>query len=170
MNIAEAMIKDLLGGNFRNVSNGMGLLGNMRNLHRQNGTRQIAGDMDLEVLWVQLHMVWNLSFCCSGAFPELLCKLLIPSVVDTAHPRWFERRDSALRMMLLSPSVGEWKNSWDLRPLQEHLALQAGILKIVHRQFIKGTVQRRLESFGYRTLSTLVRSFTGFAQWLEYLV
>ena len=135
LNVGEGVIRDLLYGNVRNASNGFVLLEDLRNRSRQNGSSQNMGEMDFDVSWVQLYMVWNLSFCCKLDTPEIFCKLLIPAVVDATHPRWVERRTAALRMTVLSRTYYEVKPNWDMRPLQEHFSLQASVLKTAH-QFI----------------------------------
>jgi len=170
MNVTEAVIGDLLNEKYQNAANGYALLEDLRNRSRHNGSGQLVGEMDFDVSWVQLYMVWNMSFCVDRGVPEILCKLFIPSVVDATHPRWLERRIAARRMTIVSSSLAECKPNWDLLPLQKHFSMQASVLKKAHHHITRGTFQRQRESCTYRALSKVMRSVMTFVQWVEYLV
>ncbi len=110
--------------------------------------------------------MWNMSFSCRFDRPELLCKLLIPSVVCGTGARWFSHRTWALRMAVMSPFILRCDPSWNLADERAHFARQAATLRpsVARAGFVWRTVE---DAFSFALTNTTLAVFKAIqvAEW-----
>jgi len=130
-NILEACVQDILDQRFSNARNGLAMLGNLFNISTvTSANAQEIPEMALADNWIQLYIVWNLSFCCRFNKLDMLCKLLIPSVAIGTGSKWLRHRVHALRIHLMSKTrYTQTSADWDLGDLRTHLTRHAQLLR-----------------------------------------
>ena len=172
VNVLEACFDDLTRGNLTNARNGLALVDNLFN--RSSITTSDRGHQTANILldddWIQLYMGWNLAFCCSFNQPEVMMKLLIPSVAIGSGPNWLRHRLYALRMTIMSQYFEEVPQNWDMDDLRDHLTKQSVWLRAVRRRSQARVSRCRwVREIPTTVLVRCVRSLLSAAQWIGYL-
>jgi hypothetical protein len=171
LNVLEACISDLTQGNLTNARNGLALVGNLfnRSIIRTSGAGHRTPDLVLDNDWIRLYMGWNLAFCCSFNQPEVMMKLLIPSVAVGSGPNWLRHRLYALRMTIMSQYFEKVPQNWDMDDLREHLTKQSVWLRSVQgRSQARVSRCRWVQEVPTAVLVRCVRSLLYVVQWLEF--
>jgi hypothetical protein len=145
LNIAEAVLFDLGTLQITNALNGAAMLGDFTCRVTPSSAQHPHdfGDFYLSDAWIRLYVLWNLSFVCHFSQPEVLCKLLIPSVVTGSGARWLSRRAWALRMTVLCPFSFNAPDTWDLGEERAHFARQAAAIRpsVVRERLLARTAE-----------------------------